>query len=167
MNDPAATTSARMRATPLPGWPRRLIHVAALAAGWALFAWGWHEVLGRPWDTDTLWWLIGGSLVVLPVLTIAWTLHNLGIHRRKGPRTGLRKVDDAYRRDWNGREIVADWPALSHAHLVVIEVDAERKRYRVAAADPVAAPAAGPRHRTPAGRTDGDHPTETADWSVA
>ncbi len=112
MTEPAAAAEARLSPTPLRGWPQRLLHLAALVAGWGLFFWGWHDVLGQHWDTTALIWLIAGSLVLLPAMTIAWVLHNVGIHRRKGPRTGLRKVDETYRHDWNGREISADFAAL-------------------------------------------------------
>ncbi|HWS75014.1 MAG TPA: hypothetical protein VN324_07725, partial [Quisquiliibacterium sp.] len=88
MTAPPADTTDRQRATTLRGWPQRLVHVAAVLAGWGLFVWGWHEVLGRPWESRALWWLIAGSLVVLPTFTVAWILHNVGINRRKGARTG-------------------------------------------------------------------------------
>jgi hypothetical protein len=130
MNEPASAVEARLSATPLRGWPQRLLHLVALGVGWGLFFWGWHDVLGQHWDTTALIWLIVGSLVLLPAMTIAWVLHNVGIHRRKGPRTGLRKVDEAYRHDWNGREICADFGALARANVVVIDVEGERKVYR-------------------------------------
>lgn len=130
MTEPAAAAEARPGPTPLRGWPQRLLHLAALVVGWGLFFWGWHDVLGQHWDTTALVWLIGGSLVLFPALTIAWVLHNVGIHRRKGPRTGTRKVEETYRRDWNGREIAADFAALARASIVVIDVEGRRKVYR-------------------------------------
>jgi hypothetical protein len=130
MTEPATTVEARLGSTPLRGWPQRLLHLAVLVVGWGLFFWGWHDVLGQRWDTTALVWLIVGSLVLLPAMTIAWVLHNVGIHRRKGPRTGLRKVDETYRHDWNGREIRADFAALAHASVVVIDVEGEHKVYR-------------------------------------
>jgi len=130
MTEPAAAVEARLSSTPLRGWPQRLLHVVALAVGWGLFVWGWHDVLGQQWNTTALIWLIAGSLVLLPAMTIAWVLHNVGIHRRKGPRTGLRKVDESYRHDWNGREVSADFAALARASVVVIDVEGKRKVYR-------------------------------------
>jgi hypothetical protein len=130
MNEPAAATEARLGPTPLRGWPQRLLHLAALAVGWGLFFWAWHDVLGQHWETEFLKWLVTGSLVILPMLTTAWVLHNVGIHRRKGPRTGLRKVDETYRHDWNGREVSADFAALARANVVVIDVEGKRKVYR-------------------------------------
>jgi len=130
MTEPAAAVEARLSSTPLRGWPQRLLHVVALAVGWGLFVWGWHDVLGQQWNTTALIWLIAGSLVLLPAMTIAWVLHNVGIHRRKGPRTGVRKVDESYRHDWNGREICADFAALTHSNVVVVDVEGKRKMYR-------------------------------------
>jgi hypothetical protein len=139
MNEPAAAAAARLSPTPLRGWPQRLLHLAALAVGWGLFFWAWHDVLDQHWETEFLTWLVTGSLVVLPLLTTAWVLHNVGIHRRKGPRTGVRKVDETYRHDWNGREVAADFAALARASVVVIDVDGKRKVYRAAGAVPTVA----------------------------
>ena len=130
MTEPAAAIETRLSPTPLRSWPQRLLHLIALAVGWGLFFWGWYDVLGQNWDTTALIWLIVGSVVLMPAMTFAWVLHNVGIHRRKGPRTGLRKVDEAYRHDWNGREIAADFAALARANVVVIDVEGKRKVYR-------------------------------------
>lgn len=131
----SATFHGRLRATPLPGWPQRILHIVAVVAGWALFLWGWHEVLGQPWDTHALQWLIVGSLVVLPAVSAAWILHNLGIHRRKGPRTGVRKVDESYLHDWNGRSIHADFATLRNARIVVIDLHGQCKVYEATPGD--------------------------------
>ena len=151
----ARRSQGRQRAMPLRGWPQRLLHAAALLAGWALFILGWHKVLGQPWETRTLWLLILGSLLLLPALTAAWILHNLGIHRRKGPRSGVPKAAEAYVRDWNGREVAADWNALAQAPLVVIDHEGERKVFRAAAASAWTASA-----KPPAGRSARIDPPE-------
>lgn len=136
MSAPAVDARARMRAASLSGWPQRLLHTAVVLAGWGLFVWGWYEVLGRPWDSRALWWLIVGCLIVLPLVTIAWTLHNIGIHRRKGPRQGRPQIELSYAQDWNGREVVADWSALADARVVSIETNGNRKVYRIAGDGP-------------------------------
>jgi hypothetical protein len=125
----AAAVGGRLRATPLRGWLQRLLHAVAVIGGWVLFAWGWSEVLGRPWDTRVLWWLIVGSFLILPLATSVWILHNVGIFHRKGPRTGVPTVDETYRQDWNRREVCADFQALASARIVVIDLDGERKIY--------------------------------------
>jgi hypothetical protein len=125
----ATAVGGRMHATPLRGWLQRLLHAVAVVGGWVLFFWGWSEVLGRPWDTRVLWWLIVGSFLILPFVTLVWILHNIKIFRRKGPRTGVPQVDETYRHDWNRREVCADFEALASARIVVIDIDGERKIY--------------------------------------
>jgi hypothetical protein len=142
---PVAT---RHRATPLRNGPQRLLHLLVVAAGWGLFAWGWHKVSGQPWDTEALVILIAGSAILLPTLTVLWILHNLRIHRQKGPRTRSRPANDTYRHDWNGREVDAYWPAMSAAQIVVIDIVDGRKSYR--AGGPRTTPAPGERRRSPA-----------------
>jgi hypothetical protein len=168
MSEPKTATGIdRFRATPLRGWKQRFAHVVALAVGWALFAWGWVDVLAQTWEIELLAWLIAGSVVTLPTITLAWILHNVGIHRRKGPRTRLRPVDEVYLRDWNGRAICADLPALALAHIVVIEIEGERKVYRPAGAPgaPVIVPHTA--HPPAANAPDGHGPAEQVDWRAA
>ena len=169
MTEPAATAEARLSPTPLRGWPQRLLHLAALVVGWALFFWGWYDVLGQHWDTTALIWLIVGSLVLLPMMTIAWVLHNVGIHRRKGPRTGLRKVDETYRHDWNGREISADFAALARANVVVIDVEGKRKVYRAGGVLPMVqwTVTQTPHHRAAANAAPDEGATEVAGGRAA
>ena len=169
MTEPADADPARLSPTPLRGWPQRLLHLAALVVGWGLFFWGWHDVLGQHWDTTALIWLIVGSLVLLPAMTIAWVLHNVGIHRRKGPRTGLRKVDETYRHDWNGREIAADFAALAHANVVVIDVEGKRKVYRAGGILPKVqwAVTQAPQHRAAAGAGPDEGATAVAGGRIA
>ncbi len=140
MSDRPRAGPDRQRAMPLRGWPQRLLHLVAVLAGWAIFILGWYKVLGRPWETRSLWLLIIGSLLVLPTLTFVWILHNRSIYRRKGPRTGVAVADTAYTHDWNGREIEADWSGLAGAPLVVIDREGERKVFRAAPASGWPAP---------------------------
>ena len=169
MTEPAAAAEARLGPTPLRGWPQRLLHLALLVVGWGLFFWGWHDVLGQHWDTTALVWLIVGSLVLLPAMTIAWVLHNVGIHRRKGPRTGLRKVDETYWHDWNGREISADFAALARSNVVVIDVEGKRKVYRAGGVLPVVqwTVTQTPHHRAAANTAPNEGATEVAGGRAA
>jgi len=169
VTEPANAAETRLSPTPLRGWPQRLVHLAALLVGWGLFFWGWHDVLGQHWDTTALIWLIVGSLVLLPVMTIAWVLHNVGIHRRKGPRTGVRKVDEAYRHDWNGREIAADFAALARANVVVIDVEGKRKVYRAGGVLPMVqwTVTQTPHHRAAANAAPDEGATEVASGRAA
>lgn len=104
-------------------------HLLLLIAGWVIFALSWWEVLGQPWETETLRQLIIGAIVIVPTLTIAWILHNRRIHQRLGPRKAVRPVPLRYEVDFNGRRIEADWAVLQQARYVVIERGQATKRY--------------------------------------
>lgn len=119
--------------TPLSGWARRVLHLLAIAAGWLLFVWGWRLVTAGHPEAGDLRTLLIGSLTVLPVLTLAWVLHNVGIHHRKGPRRSVPRVDMRYERDFNQRALRGDWPALAVARVVDIRVDGDIKQYSAAA----------------------------------
>ena len=119
----------------LDGWPRRLAHLLALLAGWALFFYWWYEVAVQDWNRTQVALIILVTLIVAPVITVTWVLHNLSIFRRKGPRLGVPKVSLEYPRDWNGRDIVADWGALAEAARVEITVVGGRKLYAPADLD--------------------------------
>ena len=54
------------------------------------------------------------------------------LHRRKGPRSHSVLLPADYAKDWNGREVKADWSALRTARIVVIEVEDGDKHYRAA-----------------------------------
>ncbi len=92
----------------------------------------WWKVAARPWDS--------GDLVVdhlergeFPVaVTLLWVVHNIALHRRKGPRSHSVLLPADYAKDWNGREVKADWSALRTARIVVIEVEDGDKHYRAA-----------------------------------
>jgi hypothetical protein len=119
-----------------------LLHALAILAGWALFVGAWWLVLVQSFDTVALRQLLVGALIAAPTLSIAWVLHNVGIHRRKGPRRALAAVPLRYEVDFNGRRIEADWPALQRARTVVIERGDGVKRF-------VGRPAAEPPRRAP------------------
>jgi hypothetical protein len=125
----------------------QLLHTLAVIAGWCIFAWSWWLVSDQPGATADLRNLIVGAAVVMPTLTVAWVLHNVGIHRRKGPRRAVAPVPLRYDIDFNGRRIVADWPTLQRARTVVIERGDGVKRF---VCEPETAPEAStPRPASP------------------
>jgi hypothetical protein len=123
---PAAPPAVPWRAMP---WWHAPVHAAIVVGGWAGFGWMWWLVAGQPWDVQRLVWLIAGSIVVLPLATAAWVRHNRAIHQRKGERRSVASADLGYARDWHGRAVQADWPALAAARHVLVAVDGDLKRY--------------------------------------
>lgn len=124
MSLPHRTRPARLR-SPL----HAVGHAVLVVLGWAGFVWLWNLVLVRPWDSADLRVLIVGTLVVAPTLTVAWIAHNVGIYRRRGPRRSVPAVTWRYERDYNGREVVADFVALREARMIVVDIDGGCKRF--------------------------------------
>lgn len=118
-----------MRRERLDSRLHKLVHLLAILAGWALFFYWWYEVAVQDWNRTQVALIIFVTLVVAPVITVAWVLHNLSIFRRKGPRLGVPEVALEYQRDWNGREIVADWATLGAAGRIEVTVQGDRKLY--------------------------------------
>ena len=126
----------------LPALLLKLAHLMGVVVGWVGFVWLWLLVAARPWDSQGLVWLILGSLLVAPLLTGAWVLHNRSLHRRKGERQAVAAADMGYSRDWHGRTVQADWDTLRHSRLVLVRVDGERKIFEgslIAGSEPAAA----------------------------
>lgn len=129
---------------------QRIAHVLLIALGWLLFAWSWHRVTASGPEIGELRWLLLAAVLVVPVLTLGWVAHNVGIHRRKGPRRSVTAVNAQHRVDFNGRQVDADWPLLQTARCIDIVLERDRKRF-VATTPPLqtaherpAAPAAQP-----------------------
>lgn len=120
-------------------------HFLAILAGWVIFAWSWWLVSAQPLATHELRNLIVGATIIMPALTAAWVLHNVGIYRRKGPRRAAAPVPLRYDVDFNGRRIVADWPTLQRARTVVIERGEGVKRFVCEPEKPAAPRRAAPR----------------------
>jgi hypothetical protein len=124
---------------------RRLAHLLGVVVGWVGFVWLWMLVATRPWESQRLMWLMLGSLLVAPLLTGAWVLHNRSLYRRKGERQAVSVVDMGYAHDWHGRQVQADWATLCRSRMVLVSIDGERKLYHGSLVDnPSAAPQALP-----------------------
>ena len=114
----------------LSGPLHRLLHVVIVIAGWAFFFWGWWRVVtGDPMRPAVISALIIVTVVVAPLLTMYWVLHNRDIYRRKGQRLSGRKAEDAYREDWVGRLVHARFDKLRDSHLIVIRNTPDDKYY--------------------------------------
>jgi hypothetical protein len=110
-----------------PTWRRRLRHGLFIVVGWGLFAWSWLRVTAADPEIGELRELLIGALVVVPLLTLSWVVHNVGIHRRRGARRAVPQVAWSYVVDFNGRRLDADWPTLQQARRIDIAVDGDRK----------------------------------------
>ena len=145
MPDGRSLNDARARRRPgAHGAVRRLAHLLLVVLGWVGFVWMWTLVASRPWDSRGLVWLITGSLIVVPLLTGAWVLHNRALARRKGERRSVASVDMSYAHDWHGRRVHADWAALRGSRMVLVQVEGEDKRYHGLRADASRAASAAP-----------------------
>lgn len=113
---------------------RGLLHALGVIVGWLLFALFWWLVLARPWESRDLWLLIVGSLVLLPIITAIWVVHNVALFRRRGPRRSVPAVDPVFDRDSLNRPLVADWALLRATQEVTIAFDGAAKRYSITAA---------------------------------
>ncbi|MFT3822031.1 MAG: hypothetical protein QM750_31195 [Rubrivivax sp.] len=126
-------SSRDVAASPGPAQPlppaRRLLHAALIALGWLVFAWSWMRVTADRPALGELKWLLLAALLAVPVLTLSWVAHNVGIYRRKGPRRAVTPVVMRHEVDFNGRRIQADWATLAAARRVEILIDGDAKRF--------------------------------------
>lgn len=113
---------------------RRVLHACVALAGWILFVWWWAVVLGTvsPTTVKLTALFIGVALAFIVLLTVAWTLHNIQIFRRKGPRTQVRSVPLPFARDRLGRSVAVKGATsqLPTAPIVVVRLEHEGKVYR-------------------------------------
>lgn len=110
---------------------RDLVHGAFLASAWALILVLWVRVLHGT-DPEVLALAAGSVLacgIVSVVATRLWIAHNVGIHRRKGPRAAVPEVPLDYGHDWVGRAVAADWAAVRGAGIVVVCASSARKAF--------------------------------------
>lgn len=112
-----------------------LLRILVVIGGWIGFVWMWLLVGRQPWDSGRLVWLILGTLIVVPLLTFAWVLHNRAIFRRKGERRGASASDFSYATDWHGRTVSADWAQLQRSRFVTVGVNGSVKSYRCGSMD--------------------------------
>jgi hypothetical protein len=107
------------------------VHALGITLGWVLFVWGWQRVLAGHPHFDAVRELIVGAAIVVPVVTLSWIAHNVGIHRRKGARRAAApRAPAPPAADFHGRGIRADWPALATAQRIEIVIVGEHKLVR-------------------------------------
>lgn len=123
--------------TPLGSTARALMHVLIIGLGWALFVYGWVRVAARPWDAQELRVLIVASAVVLPSLTALWIAHNVVWYRGRQRRREAARVEYRYEVDWAGHSVEADWPTLTRADRVRVDIESGAKRFHAIVPVPV------------------------------
>lgn len=76
---------------------------------------------------------ISGTVFITVIATLVWVRYNIGIFRRKGPRTNLTRVAENRGKDVLGRRIEPPG-AGSHktARLVIVSLEGEVKKYEAA-----------------------------------
>ena len=105
-------------------------HIILVVFGWLLFGGFWWAVLQQgPHSLSNIIWLLAIALVVLPIITLYWVMHNRGIHARKGPRRQVQVVESAYAQDWAGRPVHARFDQLRQARLITIHSTADEKYF--------------------------------------
>ncbi len=106
------------------GPARRAFHTLIAIVGWALFVYWWWIVFHRVSRHEIRFTLlfIVLSLTVIVVVTAVWVLHNLGIYRRRGPRTRVREVDPDFSRDGIGRDVTFIGVGEAHRSAPVVYV---------------------------------------------
>ncbi len=102
-----------------------LCHIILVGFGWGLFFYFWAKVLGRDLETAkqaALLILIG--LLLSPLITLFWVLHNKWIFQRKGARGRGYSPPENYDNDWSGRSVFAEFPLLKRTrHVDVIPAE--------------------------------------------
>ncbi len=80
--------------------------------------------------------ILAVMVFVVPVITLWWIHHNMGIYRDKGPRRSAVSIDAPWTHDYLGRPLSVDPARIVSARLVTISVDREgTKCYRIVGDD--------------------------------
>jgi len=103
-------------------------HIILVLLGWGLFSGLWWIVLQQTSNSlSSIIWLFSGALILLPIITLLWVLHNRGIYAHKGPRRHVQVVETRYEQDWMGRAIQANFDQLKQARSITILSNSEEK----------------------------------------
>jgi len=132
---PASPTMQPTSKPPIQAGPaRRLFHLIVAVAGWVLFVYWWWLVMRRVSDEDIRFtgFFLFVTFVICVTVTAAWSFHNHGIFRRRGPRTKVREVPEDFSRDRLGRAVSfkATTEQLKAEPIVHIRLEHDGKVYR-------------------------------------
>lgn len=121
-------------------------HVILVVAGWCTFGgFWWLVLLQEPYPLSDIIWLLVGTLVVLPAITLYWVMHNRGIYARKGPRRQVQVIETAYAQDWAGRPVRAEFGSIRQARIITISSTADEKRFLAESGEPTRSPTVKPK----------------------
>jgi len=106
------------------------LHALIAVGAWVLFFYWWRQVLGFTRRQDVIFVLIfiGVAVAATILLNLIWVRHNIGIFRRKGPRTRVTVVSQDRHSDSLGRAI--QWPAsgsIRRSRLVTVSANEKEK----------------------------------------
>ena len=105
-------------------------HIILVVLGWCLFGGLWWIVLRQTSNSlSSIIWLFAAALILLPIITFFWVLHNRGIYAHKGPRRHIQVVETHYEQDWMGRLIQANFDQLKQARNIIIQSTSEEKYF--------------------------------------
>jgi hypothetical protein len=106
-------------------------HAIVVASGWGIFGGFWWLVLLQKSHQlfTQIAWLLAGALILLPVVTLYWVMHNRGIYARKGPRRQVQVVETPYAQDWAGRPVRAQFGQLRLAQRITVDSIGEEKHF--------------------------------------
>jgi hypothetical protein len=105
-------------------------HVVLVVSGWCIFGgFWWLILLQESHRLANIAWLVASALILVPVITLYWVVHNRGIYARKGPRRQVQVVETRYAQDWAGRPVRADFDRLRQVRSISILSSNEEKRF--------------------------------------
>ena len=117
---------------------REITHAFAAILAWIAFILLWVLLYEQgkltPHAIGVSLGTVAAIVVAVAVVTLAWVSHNVGIHRRKGPRKGRTLLAPRMDVDRLDRPVEWDFPdghsGARKASLVVVDLDGDVKRYR-------------------------------------
>lgn len=120
---------------------RKLLHLLLSAALWCLFFYYWQIVSAQSVGQGTVLAIkvLAVATVVIFVATVWWVGHNIRISRRNRRQGERPALAEELERDILGRQVSAPpLGALRTAGVIEIEIEPDRKIYRIAQAGVVA-----------------------------
>lgn len=135
---PATSEADRRVVAEVSGRARRRAADAVVVAGWVVFVALWWRTLTytSPATLASIAVMLVACVAVAVAGTTTWVVHNLDIHRRRGPRLAVPAVEVRLERDFAGRILEADWDAVRASGYVLVVPSGDRKQFRPVAGSP-------------------------------